>query len=110
MQADLADFAARHLERAIAEDQLQLYYQPQVTADGQRIVAVEALVRWRHPEAGCIPPSVIIPCAEQTGLIEHLGMWVLKRACRDVHLWPETSPCRSMFPRRSSATPILLGA
>jgi EAL domain-containing protein (putative c-di-GMP-specific phosphodiesterase class I) len=92
------ELATRDLERAIAEDQLQLFYQPQVTADGQGVSAVEALVRWRHPEAGWVPPCVIIPYAERTGLIETLGLWVLKRACRDAHLWPDVTVSVNVSP------------
>jgi diguanylate cyclase (GGDEF)-like protein len=71
------------LRDAIANDQLELHYQPQVSADGARIVGLEALVRWRHPTRGMIPPLDFIPIAEQRGLIIPLGNWVIRRACAD---------------------------
>ena len=83
---------------AISADELDLFYQPQVTADGQRIVAVEALVRWKHSRAGWIAPSVFIPYAESQGLIDALGLWTLQRACRDAHLWPGISVSVNVSP------------
>src|SRR3954454_8094321 len=77
------------LPSAIDADDLSLFYQPQVTADGQRIAAVESLIRWRHSRNGWIAPSVFIPYAEREGLIGALGIWALRRACRDAHLWPD---------------------
>ena len=86
------------LEEAIATDQLQLFYQPQVTADGRRVGAVEALARWRHAEVGWIPPSVFVAYAERTGLIEALGGWCLRRACREALLWPEVTVSVNVSP------------
>ncbi len=75
------------LRDAIANDQLELHYQPQVSADGARIVGVEALVRWRHPVRGMIPPLEFISLAEERGLIVPLSEWVLRRACEDGKRW-----------------------
>ncbi len=75
------------LRDAIANDQLELHYQPQVSADGMRILGVEALVRWRHPVRGLIPPLEFIALAEQRGLIVPLSNWVLRRACEDGKRW-----------------------
>lgn len=75
------------LRDAIANDQLELHYQPQVSADGLRILGVEALVRWRHPVRGLIPPLEFIALAEQRGLIVPLSNWVLRRACEDGRRW-----------------------
>jgi diguanylate cyclase (GGDEF)-like protein len=76
------------LRRAVTEEQFELHYQPIVDlADGNRISGVEALVRWRHPERGLLPPGPVIELAEETGLIVPLGEWVLRTACRQATAW-----------------------
>jgi len=75
------------LRSAVANDQMNLLYQPLFSADGRTILGVEALVRWQHPELGSISPADFIPVAEQRGLIGPLGEWVLRRACRDGKRW-----------------------
>lgn len=80
------------LEGAIgrATDEFELHYQPQYDMGSGRIVAVEALLRWPRPDTGePVPPAVIIPLAEESGLIAPLGIWVLKQACRDYRSWQE---------------------
>jgi len=72
------------LRRAIADDALVVHYQPRVDLAARRIVGVEALVRWRHPERGIIYPDSFITVAEECGIIEHLGRWVLRKACREM--------------------------
>jgi diguanylate cyclase (GGDEF)-like protein len=80
--------AERDLRAAIeAGDQLTLSYQPQYSAQSGAIVGAEALVRWTHPESGPVPPAVFIPVAEETGLIEPLGEWVMTEACRAARNW-----------------------
>lgn len=77
------------LAEAIAKGQLSLDYQPLMNADGNKIVGVEALVRWPHPVHGIIPPADFIGLAEDRGLIMPLGEWVLRRACEDARAWPD---------------------
>jgi diguanylate cyclase (GGDEF)-like protein len=71
-----------------AGDQLEVYYQPLYSAQTGVISGAEALVRWHHPQFGMIAPAMFVPIAEQTGLIEQLGEWVLEQACRAAVSWP----------------------
>ena len=81
MQADLS--------RAIDLDEFFLVYQPIVELATGHVIGAEALVRWRSPERGVVPPGVFIPLAEDTGLIVAIGRWVLRRACREARRWTE---------------------
>jgi diguanylate cyclase (GGDEF)-like protein len=76
------------LKDAIAGDQFEAAYQPQIDLRSGRITGVEALLRWKHPDRGYVSPAEFIPVAEEIGAIEALGEWVLRRACRDVAAWP----------------------
>ncbi|NRF65698.1 EAL domain-containing protein [Aquincola sp. S2] len=78
------------LRRAQERGELELHYQPKMNLSTQRIVGVEALMRWRHPVMGLIAPTRFIPIAEETGLIESLGRWALARACADAHSWQQS--------------------
>ncbi len=93
-QAMSAELEARNtlegdLRDAIARCQFEVHYQPFYDVETGRRRGVEALVRWRHPEKGLIPPDQFIPLAETTGLIVPLGEWVITRACDDATCWPD---------------------
>ena len=72
------------LRKAVARNQLLLHYQPQVDARNGSVVGAEALVRWHHPEFGMVPPFKYIPVAEEIGIIDEIGEWVLRKACSDL--------------------------
>jgi diguanylate cyclase (GGDEF)-like protein/PAS domain S-box-containing protein len=86
-------FTAQHLaleqamRYAIRRGEFELYYQPQIQFATARIVGVEALIRWRHPESGLMLPGTFIPVAEEAGLIEEIGLWTLRQACLQVREW-----------------------
>jgi EAL domain-containing protein (putative c-di-GMP-specific phosphodiesterase class I) len=75
------------LRRALQQGQLSVNYQPLVRLDDGRMLGVEALMRWNHPELGSVPPAEFIPLAEDTGLIGTLGSFILHEACRQLKLW-----------------------
>jgi EAL domain-containing protein (putative c-di-GMP-specific phosphodiesterase class I) len=77
------------LRRAIARDELLLYYQPLVRARSREVVGVEALLRWRHPGRGVLSADEFVPLAEETGLIVGIGRWVLRTACHQLQSWRE---------------------
>ncbi len=77
------------LRQAIAAGALDVYYQPCVSLQDDQVTGCEALVRWWHPERGMISPAEFIPIAEDSGLINELGEWVLTRACADATRWPD---------------------
>jgi diguanylate cyclase (GGDEF)-like protein len=79
----------RALRSAIALDQLSVVYQPQVDLTSRAITGFEALVRWRHPELGDVRPDEFIAVAEEAGLINEIGAWVLEQACLEASTWPE---------------------
>ena len=85
------------LQRAIADGQLTLQYQPIVILRTRRIAGVEALVRWQHPDRGVIPAAAFIPAADESGLIVPLGQWVLHEACSQLGRWQtELGPGRAL--------------
>jgi len=75
------------LRKAISHNQLFLVYQPKYDLGNRRIVGAEALLRWKHPEKGIVPPDQFIPFAEETGLILPIGEWVLRTACAQAKAW-----------------------
>ncbi|MGE5506328.1 MAG: PAS domain S-box protein [Actinomycetota bacterium] len=79
------------LRKALVDKQFEVHYQPQLCTADSRICSFEALVRWRHPERGLLSPAGFIPIAEETGLIEDLGAWVLDEACRQLAAWRKDS-------------------
>jgi diguanylate cyclase (GGDEF)-like protein/PAS domain S-box-containing protein len=86
------------LRRAIERGELEVYYQPKLDVKKGTLSGVEALVRWRHPTRGLVPPVQFIPIAEETGLIREIGAWVLRRACRDVAAWCDISVAVNLSP------------
>ncbi|TDG02183.1 EAL domain-containing protein, partial [Paracraurococcus ruber] len=75
------------LRRALAASEFELHYQPIIDVASRRVAGLEALIRWRHPERGLVPPDAFIPLAEEIGLIVPIGEWVLMRACADAAGW-----------------------
>lgn len=78
---------ANELRRALEQQELRVYYQPVHELHGSRLIGVEALVRWQHPERGLVPPGEFIPIAERTGLIADIDAWVMDQACRQMCQW-----------------------
>ena len=78
---------AGELRRALQQEELRVYYQPVHDLHDGRLVGVEALVRWQHPERGLVPPGEFIPIAERTGLIADIDGWVMNQACRQMCQW-----------------------
>jgi diguanylate cyclase (GGDEF)-like protein len=97
---DAAQFAAveqrqreeAELRRALDNREFEVHYQPIVDLDGERTVGVEALIRWRHPERGLLPPASFLDLAESLGMLPQLGGWVLEEACRQAAIWQRQTP------------------
>ncbi|WAR44539.1 EAL domain-containing protein [Methylomonas rapida] len=77
----------KEMRKALQDGQFVLYYQPQVDMQNKRVASAEALIRWLHPEKGMISPLDFIPLAEDTQLIQPIGAWVLREACRQIKAW-----------------------
>ena len=91
MQERASERRANELElrQALALRQLELHYQPQVETPAGRLVGFEALIRWRHPTKGLLPPGMFLPLAEEIGVIVPIGDWVLRTACHEAMKWPD---------------------
>ncbi|KQN43462.1 diguanylate phosphodiesterase [Pseudomonas sp. Leaf48] len=92
-QADMNASALERLElesdlrHALEQNEFVLYYQPQFSGDGKRLTGAEALLRWRHPRRGLVPPGDFIPVLEELGLVVDVGDWVIGEACRQLKTW-----------------------
>ena len=95
-QADMNASALERLElesdlrHALEQNEFVLYYQPQFSGDGKRLTGTEALLRWRHPRRGLVPPGDFIPVLEELGLVVDVGDWVISEACRQLKNWHQT--------------------
>ena len=86
--ADTRQKLETELREALARNELEVHYQPIVDFKTLELCGMEALVRWRHPQRGLVPPGQFIPIAEESGLINKIGEWILERACADAVAWP----------------------
>jgi diguanylate cyclase (GGDEF)-like protein/PAS domain S-box-containing protein len=97
------------LRRALANDEFVLHYQPQIDLTDNRVIGVEALIRWNHPELGMISPARFIPIAEDSGLIVPISEWVLREACRQAAAWSRTGDTPIMMAVNLSAVQFKRG-
>ena len=100
---------AEELRAGIDRDELQLYYQPQVTVATGDIVGVEALVRWNHPRLGQLKPAAFLPAAERTGVIVPMGAWVLDKACQQFRKWRDQGVAPPVIAVNLSSSQLKMG-
>jgi diguanylate cyclase (GGDEF)-like protein len=98
-----------HLRRAIEREEFAVVYQPVVALPDRSLVGVEALVRWYHPQRGVVSPADFIPVAEETGLVEAIGRWVLETACRQATAWHAAFPDAPPISVSVNLSPVQLG-
>jgi diguanylate cyclase (GGDEF)-like protein len=98
------------LRYALDRQELQVHYQPQVSLQTGKVIGAEALIRWQHPERGWVSPAKFIPIAEETGLIDTIGKWVLVQACEQAKRWQQFNPDFQMSvnlsPRQLTQLPL----
>jgi diguanylate cyclase (GGDEF)-like protein/PAS domain S-box-containing protein len=88
----------RDMAHAIGNNEFEVFYQPKLSLRTSQLSGVEALIRWRHPQHGLIPPGEFIPVAEETRMITAIGRWVLERACRDAARWGNVQVAVNLSP------------
>ncbi|WP_345984725.1 EAL domain-containing protein [Sulfurimonas sp. HSL-1656] len=86
----------KELRRALDEKEFELYYQPKVAIDSEKIAQVEALIRWNHPEKGLVMPDEFIPYAEESGLIVRVGEWVMEESIKQIKQWQKTGAANAI--------------
>ncbi len=97
------------LRRALSQNEFELYYQPLVNLQENRVSAFEALLRWHHPRRGLVPPTDFIPVAEEIGLIVSIGKWVLQKACAEAARWPAgIKVCVNLSPAQFKSPGLVL--
>ncbi|PMH39211.1 putative bifunctional diguanylate cyclase/phosphodiesterase [Vibrio cyclitrophicus] len=97
----------RHLKKALVKSEMELYYQPQFNAD-MKLIGAEALLRWKHPKLGMIPPDSFIPVAEETGMIVDIGFWVIGTALKQLQYWLNEKTLRDDFTLAINLSPSQL--
>ena len=96
------------LRAAVGRGQLVVFYQPRVDLNTEKICGFEALLRWKHPTRGLVPPFEFIPLAEETGMIREIGLWVLREACEQIKFWRNLWPRAEALDMAVNVSPVQL--